>query len=41
VPPVRVAGANASARRDIAEVPLVAVAAAARIVVERAHDVGS
>ncbi|MGE5182033.1 MAG: DUF3320 domain-containing protein, partial [Acidobacteriota bacterium] len=40
VPGVRVAGASASARRDIAEVPLAEVAAAARIVVERAHDVG-
>jgi hypothetical protein len=41
VPGVRVAGANAAGRRDIAEVPLVEVAAAARIVVERAHDVAS
>jgi hypothetical protein len=35
VPPVRVAGAGASARRDIAEVPLAEVAAAARVVMER------
>ena len=39
VPSVRVAGASASARRDIGEVPLAEVAAAARIVVERAHEV--
>ena len=36
VPPVRVAGQGASARREIDEVPLCEVAAAARIVVERA-----
>jgi very-short-patch-repair endonuclease len=36
VPAVRVAGQGASARREIDEVPLVEVAAAARIVVERA-----
>jgi hypothetical protein len=36
VPPVRVAGQGASARREIHEVPLAEVAAAARIVVERA-----
>jgi hypothetical protein len=36
VPAVRVAGHGASARREIEEVPLAEVAAAARIVVERA-----
>ena len=36
VPAVRVAGQGASARREIHEVPLAEVAAAARIVVERA-----
>ena len=36
IPPVRVAGQGASARREIEEVPLCEVAAAARIVVERA-----
>jgi very-short-patch-repair endonuclease len=36
VPSVRVAGQGASARREIHEVPLAEVAAAARIVVERA-----
>jgi hypothetical protein len=36
VPAVRVAGQGASARREIEEVPLSEVAAAARIVVERA-----
>ena len=36
IPPVRVAGQGASARREIDEVPLAEVAAAARIVVERA-----
>jgi hypothetical protein len=35
VPAVRVAGANAAARRAIAEVPLAELASAARIVVER------
>jgi hypothetical protein len=39
VPPVRVMSSNAAGRRDIGEVPLVEVAAAARIVVERGHDV--
>ncbi|HUJ58655.1 MAG TPA: DUF3320 domain-containing protein, partial [Kofleriaceae bacterium] len=39
VPAVRVAGPSATARRDIAEVPLSELAAAARIVVERARDV--
>ena len=39
MPAVRVAGQNATARRDIAEVPLSEVAAAARIVVERANGV--
>ena len=39
VPPVRVAGSGGAGRRDIGEVPLVEVAAAARIVVERGHDV--
>jgi len=38
---VRVPGANAAARRDIAEVPLAELAAAARIVVERTHDVAA
>ena len=36
VPPVRVAGASAVACRDISEIPLSELAAAARIVVERA-----
>jgi len=36
VPAVRVAGQGTSARREIAEVPLCEIAAAARIVVERA-----
>ncbi|HEX4455368.1 MAG TPA: DUF3320 domain-containing protein [Kofleriaceae bacterium] len=36
VPDVRVAGANAVACRDIAQIPLFEIAAAARIVVERA-----
>jgi hypothetical protein len=39
IPNVRVAGAGPSARRDIDEVPLSEVAAAARIVVERAAAV--
>ena len=41
VPGVRVAGANAQARRAIAEVPLAELASAARIVVERQTGVGS
>ncbi len=41
VPPVRVAGQSATARRDITEVPLSEVAAAARIVVERASGVAA
>lgn len=41
VPPVRVAGQGASARRDIHEVPLAEVAAAARIVVERAVGIAA
>jgi hypothetical protein len=41
VPAVRVAGAGAEARRDIAEVPLPEVAAAVRIVVERASGIGT
>jgi very-short-patch-repair endonuclease len=41
VPGVRVAGQGMSARRDIAEVPLSEVAAAARIVVERANGVST
>jgi very-short-patch-repair endonuclease len=41
VPAVRVAGQGMSARRDIAEVPLSEVAAAARIVVERANGVST
>jgi very-short-patch-repair endonuclease len=40
VPAVRVAGSGAEARRDIDEVPLSEVAAAARIVVERAVGIG-
>lgn len=41
VPPVRVAGQGASARREIDEVPLAEVAAAARIVVERAVGIAA
>jgi very-short-patch-repair endonuclease len=41
VPAVRVAGQGASARREIAEVPLCEVAAAARIVVERAAGIAA
>ena len=41
VPPVRVAGQGASARREIDEVPLSEVAAAARIVVERAVGIAA
>ena len=41
VPPVRVAGQGASARREIHEVPLAEVAAAARIVVERAVGIAT
>lgn len=41
MPPVRVAGNTATARRDIAEVPLSEVAAAARIVVERANGMAA
>jgi hypothetical protein len=41
VPSVRVATAIAAARRDITEVPLSELAAAARIVVERANNVAS
>jgi very-short-patch-repair endonuclease len=41
VPPVRVAGTSASARREITEVPLSEVAAAARIVVERANGMSA
>jgi hypothetical protein len=41
VPPVRVAGNSASARREISEVPLSEVAAAARIVVERANGMSA
>ena len=41
VPPVRVAGQGASARREIHEVPLAEVAAAARIVVERAVGIAA
>ena len=40
VPSVRVAGTNAVACRDITEIPLSEVAAAARIVVERATGLG-
>ncbi|HWU88699.1 MAG TPA: DUF3320 domain-containing protein [Kofleriaceae bacterium] len=40
VPPVRVAGSGPSARREIHEVPLAEVAAAIRIVVERAVGIG-
>jgi hypothetical protein len=39
IPAVRVAGQGASARREIDEVPLCEVAAAARIVVERAAGI--
>jgi very-short-patch-repair endonuclease len=41
VPAVRVAGQGASARRAIEEVPLAEVAAAARIVVERASGIAA
>jgi len=41
VPGVRVAGQGASARREIHEVPLAEVAAAARIVVERAVGIAA
>jgi very-short-patch-repair endonuclease len=41
VPSVRVAGQGASARREIHEVPLAEVAAAARIVVERAVGISA
>jgi hypothetical protein len=41
VPAVRVAGNVAAARRDIAEVPLSELAAAARIVVERAVGISA
>lgn len=40
VPAVRVAGSGNEARRDIAEVPLSELAAAARLVVERAVGIG-
>ena len=39
VPAVRVAGHGPTARREITEVPLSELAAAARIVVERAHGI--
>jgi hypothetical protein len=41
VPAVRVAASNTGGRRDIGEVPLIELAAAARIVVERAHEVAA
>lgn len=41
VPPVRVAGHGPAARREIEEVPLSELAAAARIVVERAPSIAS
>ena len=41
IPSVRVAGAGPEARRDIDEIPLAEVAAAARIVVERASASGA
>lgn len=41
IPAVRVAGQGASARREIGEVPLSEVAAAARIVVERAVGIAA
>jgi hypothetical protein len=41
VPPVRVAGTGPAARRDIADVPLCELAAAARLVVERAHAISA
>ncbi len=41
VPAVRVAGTGPAARREIEEVPLSELAAAARIVVERAPNIGA
>ena len=41
VPPVRVAGHGPAARREIDEVPLAELAAAARIVVERASGIST
>jgi len=41
VPPVRVAGTGVDARREIGDVPLSELAAAARIVVERAANIGT
>jgi len=41
VPAVRVAGHSPTARREITEVPLSELAAAARIVVERAHGIAA
>jgi hypothetical protein len=41
VPAVRVAGSGPAARRDIGEIPLAELAAAARIVVERAVGIGA
>jgi len=41
VPSVRVAGHSTTARREITEVPLSELAAAARIVVERAHGIAA
>jgi hypothetical protein len=41
VPPVRVAGQTGTSRRDIAEVPLCELAAAARIIVERVNGVSA
>ena len=41
IPAVRVAGHTASARREINEVPLSEVAAAARIIVERAAGIAA
>jgi hypothetical protein len=40
VPPGRVAGSGPTGRREIAEVPLSEIAAAIRIVVERAVGIG-
>ena len=41
MPPVRVPGSSAQARRSIAEVPLAELASAARVVVERSNGVAS
>ncbi|HEY5944356.1 MAG TPA: DUF3320 domain-containing protein, partial [Kofleriaceae bacterium] len=41
VPPVRVAGQTGTSKRDIAEIPLCELAAAARIIVERVNGVST